>query len=171
HLHPDRPYRVEPLDLADAYALLAAVEVDEYTQPRHDIDIAITGEERSRPVGRSTLHLGAVEVTTTTDAYQRRRIGSGEVLDTVELDLPPRTLSTRAGWYTVPVEVVLGAGLGLRGRLPVVRPVSEVRQLERVPRQAGGRHPDAGDAVRRSGRLSGGATRGCRAEPRRRPGG
>ena len=29
----------------------------------------------------------------------------------MELDLPPRTLSTRAGWYTVPVEVVLGAGL------------------------------------------------------------
>ncbi|HKN90461.1 MAG TPA: DEAD/DEAH box helicase [Acidimicrobiia bacterium] len=111
YLHQGRQYRVEHLDLADAYALLAAVEVDEYTQPRHDIDIAITGEERSRPVGRSTLHLGAVEVTTTTDAYQRRRIGSGEVLDTVELDLPPRTLSTRAGWYTVPVEVVLGAGL------------------------------------------------------------
>ncbi|HEV7524051.1 MAG TPA: Zn-binding domain-containing protein, partial [Acidimicrobiia bacterium] len=56
-------------------------------------------------------HLGAVEVTTSTVAYQRRRIGSGEVLDTVDLDLPPRTLSTRAGWYTVPVEVVLAAGL------------------------------------------------------------
>jgi DEAD/DEAH box helicase domain-containing protein len=46
-------------------------------------------------------------------AYQRRRIGSGEVLDTVELDLPPRTLSTRAGWYTVPVEVAQGAGLDM----------------------------------------------------------
>src|SRR5205814_4922193 len=75
YLHQGRQYRVEHLDLDDAYALLAPVEVDEYTQPRHDIDIAITGEEQDRPVGRSTLHLGAVEVTTTTIAYQRRRIG------------------------------------------------------------------------------------------------
>ena len=108
YLHQGRQYRVEHLDLDDAHALLAPVEVDEYTQPRHDIDIAVTGEERARPVGRSTLHLGTVEVTTTTDAYQRRRIGSGEVLETVELELPPRTLSTRAGWYTVPVEVAVG---------------------------------------------------------------
>jgi DEAD/DEAH box helicase domain-containing protein len=92
---------------------MAPIEVDEYTQPRHDIDIAITGEDRQRPVGRSTLHLGGVEVTTTTVAYQRRRIGSGEVLETVDLTLPPRTLPTRAGWYTVPLEVALGAGLGL----------------------------------------------------------
>jgi DEAD/DEAH box helicase domain-containing protein len=111
YLHQGRQYRVEDLDLDDCSAGLAPVEVDEYTQPRHDIDIAITGEERSRPVGRSTLHLGTVVVTTTTDAFQRRRIGSGEVLETVELDLPPRTLATRAGWYTVPVEVAAGAGL------------------------------------------------------------
>ena len=111
YLHQGRQYRVEHLDLDDAYALLATVEVDEYTQPRHDIDIAISGEDGRRPVGRSVLHLGRVEVTTTTVAYQRRRIGSGEVLDTVDLDLPPRTLSTRAGWYTVPVAVAVGAGL------------------------------------------------------------
>ena len=111
YLHQGRQYRVEHLDLDDAYALLAPVELDEYTQPRHDIDIAITKEARSRPGGRSTLHLGAVEVTTTTVAYQRRRIGSGEVLETVALELPPRTLSTRAGWYTVPVEVAVAAGL------------------------------------------------------------
>jgi len=115
YLHQGRQYRVEHLDLDGANALLTPIEADEYTQPRHDIDIAITGEERDRPVGRSTLHLGTVEVTTTTDAYQRRRIGSGEVLETVDLDLPPRTLSTRAGWYTVPVEVAVGAGLDAGG--------------------------------------------------------
>src|SRR5207302_10599261 len=111
YLHQGRRSRVQHPALAAAPALLEPVEVDEYPQPRHDIDIAVTGEERARPVGRSTLHLGTVEVTTTTDAYQRRRIGSGEVLETVELDLPPRTRSTRAGGYPVPVEVGLGAGL------------------------------------------------------------
>jgi DEAD/DEAH box helicase domain-containing protein len=111
YLHQGRQYRVDHLDLDDAHALMAPVDVDEYTQPRHDIDIAVTGEEQTRAVGRSTLHLGTVEVTTTTDAYQRRRTGSGEVLETVRLELPPRTLPTRAGWYTVPVESALGAGL------------------------------------------------------------
>jgi DEAD/DEAH box helicase domain-containing protein len=123
YLHQGRQYRVEHLALDDAYALLAPTEVDEYTQARHDIDIAITGEDFDRPVGLSTLHLGSVEVTTSTVAYQRRRIGSGEVIETVDLDLPPRTLSTRAGWYTVPVEVALGVPSGGLVRPPNIVPV------------------------------------------------
>ncbi|HVW35593.1 MAG TPA: Zn-binding domain-containing protein, partial [Acidimicrobiia bacterium] len=113
YLHQGRQYRVDHLSLDDAYALLRPVDLDEYTQPRHDIDIAISAEDFERTVGRSTLHLGAVEVTTTTTGYQRRRIGSGEVLETVDLSLPPRVLATRAAWYTVPLEVAVGCGLDM----------------------------------------------------------
>jgi DEAD/DEAH box helicase domain-containing protein len=111
YLHQGRQYRVEHLDLTQHHGLLTATDDDEYTQPRHDIDIAVAAEDRSRVVGRSTLHLGAVEVTTHTVAYQRRRLSSGEVIDVVDLELPPRTLPTRACWYTVPLGVVLVAGL------------------------------------------------------------
>jgi DEAD/DEAH box helicase domain-containing protein len=111
YLHQGRQYRVEHLDLAAHHGLLAATDDDEYTQPRHDIDIAVVSDDRSRAVGRSTLHLGAVEVTTHTVAYQRRRLSSGEAMGVVELDLPPRALPTRACWYTVPLEVVVDAGL------------------------------------------------------------
>jgi DEAD/DEAH box helicase domain-containing protein len=111
YLHQGQQWRVEHLDLDEHYALLAATEADEWTQPRHDTDIAITATEASRPVGRSTLHLGGVVVTTTTSGYQRRRLPDGEVIERIDLELPPRTLPTRASWYTIPVPVTADAGL------------------------------------------------------------
>src|SRR5207302_1664013 len=50
------------------------------------------------PVG---LFLGEVEVTAQVVGYQRRRIGTGEVIDTCPLDLPQRCLRTVAVWWTV----------------------------------------------------------------------
>ena len=44
--------------------------------------------------------LGEVEVTSQVVGYLRR-LPSGEVLDQVPLDLPVRTLRTRAVWYTI----------------------------------------------------------------------
>jgi DEAD/DEAH box helicase domain-containing protein len=124
YLHQGRQWQVEHLDLDDHYALLAATDADEWTQPRHDTDIAITATEASRPVGRSTLHLGAVVVTTATSGYQRRRLPDGEVIERVHLELPPRTLPTRACWYTIPLEVTTEAGLDL------VRVLSAVHAAE-----------------------------------------
>jgi hypothetical protein len=40
-------------------------------------------------VGRSTLHLGTVVVTTTTSGYQRRRLSDGEFIERVDLELRP----------------------------------------------------------------------------------
>jgi DEAD/DEAH box helicase domain-containing protein len=65
-----------------------------------------------------------VEVTTATVAYQRRRLSSGEVMEVVDLELPPRALPTRACWCTVPLEVVAEA------RLDPVRVLSAVHAAE-----------------------------------------
>jgi DEAD/DEAH box helicase domain-containing protein len=43
-----------------------------------------------------------VEVTRHVVSFLRRRIATGEVLGEDPLDLPPRTLRTRAVWWTVP---------------------------------------------------------------------
>ena len=51
--------------------------------------IRILDEERSRAVGRTRLSLGTVEVTSQVTGYQRRDLASGELLETVALDLPP----------------------------------------------------------------------------------
>jgi DEAD/DEAH box helicase domain-containing protein len=52
-----------------------------------------------------------VTVTHRLVAYQRRRSSTNEIIDTVPLDFPPRELTTRACWYTVPLERVVAAGV------------------------------------------------------------
>jgi DEAD/DEAH box helicase domain-containing protein len=54
--------------------------------------------------------LGEVEVTSQVVGYLRR-LPSGEVLDTVPLDLPASTLRTRAVWFTISEAVLTDAGL------------------------------------------------------------
>jgi DEAD/DEAH box helicase domain-containing protein len=61
--------------------------------------------------GPVELRVGWVEVESRVVGYQRRATGSGDVLGTVALDLPPARLVTRAFWYRVPEAVLLGAGL------------------------------------------------------------
>jgi DEAD/DEAH box helicase domain-containing protein len=112
YLHQGRQWQVERLDAADHAAwLVEADDLDEYTQPREETGIVFLETERSADRGAGHAHLGRVEVTNRVIAYQRRRIGSGESLGVIDLDLPPRTLDTRACWYTVPAEALVAAGV------------------------------------------------------------
>jgi DEAD/DEAH box helicase domain-containing protein len=63
-------------------------------------DLGIVATENSRPLGAVTAHTGVVDVTNQVVAYQRRRLGTGEVLAEFPLDLPARQLRTRAVWLT-----------------------------------------------------------------------
>jgi DEAD/DEAH box helicase domain-containing protein len=47
------------------------------------------------------LCFGTVEVTRQVVSYQMRRLQTGEMLGEKPLDLPPRTLRTRAVWWTL----------------------------------------------------------------------
>ena len=112
YLHQGRQYRVERLVESDRVALVApADDADEYTQARSDTDIAIVAIDDEARVGAATVHIGAVEVTTQVVGYQRKSIATGRVLENVTLDLEPRSLTTRACWYTVPLPALLHAGL------------------------------------------------------------
>ena len=53
------------------------------------------------PWGDGRLCYGSVEVTNQVVSFLRRRLITGEVLGETKLDLPPRTLRTRAVWWTV----------------------------------------------------------------------
>ncbi|MCZ7528183.1 MAG: DEAD/DEAH box helicase [Acidimicrobiia bacterium] len=112
YLHQGRQYRVEHLDTEVHLAsVVEADDADEYTQPREETDIVVTAEDRAVAFGAGRAHLGSVEVTSHVVAYQRRRVSTNEVVEVVELDLPPRTLPTRACWYSVPAETLAGAGV------------------------------------------------------------
>jgi DEAD/DEAH box helicase domain-containing protein len=117
YLHQGQQYRVESLDIADRAAWVAPTSVDESTHPRRDVSVTVLGEDERVAVGGACLHLGPVEIADHVIAYQRKALRTGEVIDTVALDLPPTRLVTRAFWYTVPQATVAASGIEL-DRLP-----------------------------------------------------
>ena len=112
YLHQGRQYRVEELDTEYHRALVvAADDADEHTQTRENTDIKIVTTARSVPVGAGVAHIGMVEVTNQVVAYQRKRTSTNELIDVVDLDLPPQSLTTSAVWFTVPIEALVADGV------------------------------------------------------------
>jgi DEAD/DEAH box helicase domain-containing protein len=111
YLHQGVAWRVERLDLDDASAWVALSDGSETTQARSTVAIRVLEEESSRPAGRARLSLGSVEVESRVTGYQRRDSITGEELGTVDVDLPPTRLVTRAFWYTIGVGLLRRAGL------------------------------------------------------------
>jgi DEAD/DEAH box helicase domain-containing protein len=111
YLHQGRAYRVGQLDLGHRRAIVEPYDADEYTQAASETSIRVLRSERRRAIGRSSLHLGAVEVTTRVVGYQRRDARSRRVIARESLDLPPSVLTTRAFWYVVGDDVLADAGV------------------------------------------------------------
>jgi DEAD/DEAH box helicase domain-containing protein len=117
YLHLGQQFRVTDLDIDDRTAVVEPVDVDEYTQARSRMAVAILGVDAERAVGGARLAVGPVRITTRVVGYERRHSRSREVLGRAELDLPPAELTTRAFWYTVDDRVVERARL-TAGQLP-----------------------------------------------------
>jgi DEAD/DEAH box helicase domain-containing protein len=111
YLHQGRQFRVTRLDQVNHVAWLESSDCDEYTQPRVDTDIAILAIDDQHAIGPATVHLGAVEVTNLVHAYQRLQISTRRLIEVCELDLPPLALTTRACWYTIPLDTLRAVGL------------------------------------------------------------
>ncbi|MGW0432386.1 DEAD/DEAH box helicase [Micromonospora sp. NPDC003197] len=101
HLHQGTSYVVDELDLEDGCALVHAEEPDWSTHARDVTSLAVVSVRSRLDAGPISLFLGEVDVTSQVVSYQRRRIATGEVLDTRPLDLPARELRTVAVWFTV----------------------------------------------------------------------
>ncbi|WP_328816814.1 DEAD/DEAH box helicase [Nonomuraea cypriaca] len=106
YLHQGETFLVELLDLEGGVALVSSANPDYTTFARDITDISILATQRSHPLGPGTLHFGEVEVTRQVVSYLKRRLHSGEMLGDEPLDLPPRTLRTRAVWWTLPATAV-----------------------------------------------------------------
>src|SRR3954466_3560008 len=106
YVHRGETYVVDELDIDDACAVVHAESPDWTTVARDITDLAIVDSEHSRRLGTVTAHTGVVDVTTQVVAYQRRRLGTGEVLAEFPLDLPARQLRTRAVWLTLDEQAV-----------------------------------------------------------------
>jgi DEAD/DEAH box helicase domain-containing protein len=111
HLHQGVSFVVDDLNLDDAIALVRQYEPEWSTHAREVVDLTVLGVREYVDAGPVGMFLGDVEVTSQVVSYQRRRIGSGEVIDTKPLDLPVRDLRTVAVWFTVSPGALAAAGI------------------------------------------------------------
>jgi DEAD/DEAH box helicase domain-containing protein len=132
HLHQGTAYVVDELDLADGVALVHQEEPEWSTHPRDITSVTITSVRSTVDAGPVALHLGEVDVTARVVSYQRRRISTGEVIDTRHLDLPERRLSTVAVWWTVTDEALNAAGLA-RDQIPGALHAAEHASIGLLP--------------------------------------
>ncbi len=111
YLHQGQPYRVLDLDLDHLTATVVTDPGDTYTQARTDTNVEIVSSDEHRRVGRADLHVGRVRIHSQVVGFQRKQVGTREVLGTEELDLPATMLDTRAFWYTIEPAVLAAAGV------------------------------------------------------------
>ncbi|HEX9031484.1 MAG TPA: DEAD/DEAH box helicase [Streptosporangiaceae bacterium] len=99
--HQGEQYLVTSLDLTDGVALVQATDPGYVTSARELTDISIASELHRADWACATVHFGDVLVTRQVTSFTRRRPDTGQPIGEVALDLPSRTLRTRAVWWTL----------------------------------------------------------------------
>jgi DEAD/DEAH box helicase domain-containing protein len=111
YVHQGESYVVQSLNLDDSVALVDPAQPDYTTSARELTEIRVLEVGSTRRLGPATLLLGSVEVTRQVVSFLRRRAVTGEVLGEDPLDLPARSLRTRACWWTLPESELSAAGV------------------------------------------------------------
>jgi DEAD/DEAH box helicase domain-containing protein len=101
YLHQGETYLVRSLDLEDGVALVRAADPGYVTSARQVTDIEVMGTRQRVAWGEAEVCFGDVEVTRQVTSFVRRRTDNGRSLGETPLVLPPRTLCTRAMWWTI----------------------------------------------------------------------
>jgi DEAD/DEAH box helicase domain-containing protein len=110
YLHMGDTYLVNSLDLENRVALVRPFWDTYHTLPRRETDTRIVSERLQTTHGPLSLHLGEIVVSSRVVAFQKKRLGSNEVLGTEELDLPTQEFVTEAMWFTIPAEMLSSEG-------------------------------------------------------------
>jgi DEAD/DEAH box helicase domain-containing protein len=118
YLHQGEPYLVTRLDLAEGVAIVEARDPGYATSAREITGIDVVAEQRRQAWGPGAVHFGEVDVVRQVTSFTRRNPETGQPFGEEALDLPPRTLRTRAVWWTISAgqrNVLLEAGVDLPG--------------------------------------------------------
>ena len=106
YVHQGETWLVDELDETGLVALVHRADPTWFTQPQSTAEVRVLRTDRSRPFGRGQLHVGAVELGSQVVGYLRRDAETGQVWDSTPLEFPERLMTTRATWWTLPVDVV-----------------------------------------------------------------
>jgi DEAD/DEAH box helicase domain-containing protein len=132
HIHQGRSYLVQDLDLETSVALVEAADPPYTTAARDITSISVLSTDTEVEWGEALLSFGAVEVVNQVVGYLRKRISTGEILGETKLDLPPRTLRTRAVWWSVTEDQLLDAQIPF-DRLPGAAHAAEHASIGLLP--------------------------------------
>ena len=116
--HQGEMYLVNQLDLEEYVALVEPCDPGYATSARQLTGIDVAATLRQAAWGEAEVGFGDVVVTRQVVSFARRRLDTGEPAGVVPLDLPPRTLRTRAVWWTISPgqrEALAAAGVNLPG--------------------------------------------------------
>ena len=111
YVHQGSRFVVDDLDLEGSVAMVRAKDVDYGTWSKWLTSIEIRGVRAERRAGPVTWGFGPVDVTTQVVSYQKRRLPEMTVVGGDVLDLPQRTLTTTAVWWTAPATLLAEAQL------------------------------------------------------------
>ncbi len=111
YLHQGDTYVVDRFDIDRREIAVTPRQVDYYTQAKVEKVLEVLDVEQKDRIGPVGHHHGLVRVETHVVGYQKRKLGSREVLDTVSLDLPPTVFETEGIWFTIPDRVLGDAGV------------------------------------------------------------
>jgi DEAD/DEAH box helicase domain-containing protein len=110
YVHQGTTYLVRELDLDESLALVERAQPEWTTYARELSTVDLVETSASGSWGPIEVAFGMVDVTAQVVGFLRR-LPMGEVLGEEALDLPARTLRTRAVWWTMPAELLLAAGI------------------------------------------------------------
>ncbi|WP_433955045.1 DEAD/DEAH box helicase [Janibacter indicus] len=110
HVHQGRTHVVTELDLEQATATVAVGDPGWSTHAQSVSSFDVVSEESGVDHGPVRISFGRVDVRHRVTGFLRR-LPSGEVIGRHDLDLPERTLSTHAVWWTMTPQSLAAAGI------------------------------------------------------------
>jgi len=116
--HQGEMYLVSRLSLDECVALVEPCDPGYTTSARELTVVEVAATARRAEWGQAEVGFGDVQVTRQVISFAKRRADTAEPLGVEPLDLPPRTLRTRAVWWTISPEQragLAGAGADLAG--------------------------------------------------------
>lgn len=106
YVHQGEHWLVTDLDEVNALATVVPARPDYFTQPRSLAGIQVLATERRRSLGLGEVCYGTIELSNQVIGYLRRDAQTGDVWDQNALDMPLRTMTTKAVWWSLPPDVV-----------------------------------------------------------------
>jgi DEAD/DEAH box helicase domain-containing protein len=116
--HQGEMYLVSRLSLDECVALVEPCDPGYTTSARELTVVDVAATARCADWGQAEVGFGDVQVTRQVTSFAKRRADTGQPIGVEPLDLPPRTLHTRAVWWTISPEQRAGlarAGVDLPG--------------------------------------------------------